>query len=109
MPTFRNKVLDALVEPVDLTRKGAVESFVNASLRDLPHHLKLGIFADSILLETLSRATHGGRVPQGEELRDLIEKWEAHPFTPIRQYARLMTSLVLFADQELRPSEEAVS
>ncbi|MBS1847468.1 MAG: hypothetical protein JST73_04260, partial [Actinobacteria bacterium] len=47
-----------------------------------------------------TRATHGGRIPPASELRALVGAWESNPLTPIRQYARLVSSLVLFADQE---------
>lgn len=91
-----------MIEPIDLTRKAAVENFVAGSIADLPQHLRLGIIADSILLESITRFTHRGKIPDSESLRALMESWESNPFTPIRQYARLFTSLTLFADQELR-------
>lgn len=100
MPSFKNQVIDVLLEPLDPTQRGAAEAFIAQSLADLPQHLKIGIALDSVLLEGLTRATHGGRIPEAATLRALIAKWESNPLTPIRQYARLLSSLVLFADQE---------
>lgn len=105
MPSFRNRVVDALLAPLDPLQRGRAEAFVEGSLADLPQHLRLGIFADSVLLEIVTRATHGGRIPDEATLRGLVERWEANPLTPIRQYARLLSSLVLFADVETRPDD----
>lgn len=100
MPSFRSRVIDALLEPVGPVQRGRVEAFISGSLDDLPQHLKIGIALDSVLLEVITRATHGGRIPPASELRALVGAWESNPLTPIRQYARLVSSLVLFADQE---------
>lgn len=103
MPGFRSRILEAYLAPLTPTQRGTAEAFIAGSLRDLPHHLRIGLAADSILLEAITRATHGGRIPDDATLRELVTRWEANPFTPIRQYARLVTSLVLFADQETTP------
>ena len=108
MLSFRSRVVGALLGAVDPATRPAVQAFVDASLDDLPQHLHLGIAADSILLEVICRATHGGRIPDDETLRALVVEWEASPLTPIRQYARLLSSLVLFADQEHRPAPAPV-
>lgn len=108
MPSFKSRIIDALLAPLEPTQRGATEAFIAGSLADLPQHLKIGIAVDSMLLEALTRATHGGRIPDDETLRELITTWESNPLTPIRQYARLLSSLVLFADQETRPDTEEV-
>ena len=100
MPAFRTRIIEALLEPLDPTQRGTVEAFIAGSLGDLPQHLRIGLALDSVLLEALTRATHGGRIPDKAVLRELVAQWEANPFTPIRQYARLVSSLVLFGDQE---------
>lgn len=100
MPSFRTRIIDALLEPLSPTQRGRAEAFITGSLADLPQHLKIGLALDSVLLEALTRAGHGGRVPDNAALRTLVGDWERHPLTPIRQYARLVSSLVLFADQE---------
>ena len=108
MGSFRSRIIDALLEPLDPTQRGATEAFIAGSLADLPQHLKIGIALDSVLLEALTRVTHGGRIPDDATLRELIARWEANPLTPIRQYARLLSSLVLFADQETLPEARPV-
>lgn len=102
MSSFRSRVIDALLEPLDVTQRAAVEDFIDGSLGDLPQHLGLGIALVSLLLEVLTRAGHGGHIPDDATLRSLVGRWEASPLTPVRQYARLLSSLVLFADQETR-------
>lgn len=102
MPDFTNRILDALMAPLEPTQRGTTEAFIAGSLGDLPQHLKFGIAVDSILLETYTRATNGGRIPDADTLRAVVARWESNPLTPIRQYARLLSSLVLFADQETR-------
>ena len=107
MKSFQRRVVRALLDPVEPAVRPAVKAFVEASLADMPHHLQLGIGLDSILLEAITRATHGGRIPDDDALRDQVVRWESNPLTPIRQYARLLSSLVLFGDQENRPAELA--
>jgi len=108
MASFRSRIIEALLAPLDPTQRGAAEAFVAGSLADLPQHLKIGIALDSVLLEALTRVTHGGRIPDEATLRKLIATWESNPLTPIRQYARLLSSLVLFADEETRPDPREV-
>lgn len=103
MPSFRDQVITALLEPLEPTQRERVEGFVAGSLGDLPHHLRFGIALDSVLLEAITRTTNKGRVPDPSELRALVARWETNPLTPIRQYARLLSSLVLFGDHETRP------
>lgn len=108
MASFRSRVIDALLAPLDPVQRGPAEQFVYGSLADLPEHLGLGIAGASVLLEVVTRATHRGRIPDQETLRALVATWASHPFTPVRQYARMLSSLVLFADQETREAVERV-
>ncbi len=108
MASFRTRVTDALLAPLDPVQRGPAEAFVDGSLGDLPAHLRLGIAGASVLLEAVTRAGHGGRIPDDATLRDLSDRWATNPFTPVRQYARLLSSLVLFADQETRGLVEDV-
>lgn len=103
MASFRSRVTDALLEPLDPVQRGPAEQFVDGSLGDLPQHLRLGITGASVLLEIITRAGHQGRIPDNATLRGLVARWSTNPFTPIRQYARMLSSLVLFADQETLP------
>jgi hypothetical protein len=108
MMSFRRRLVAALLGTIDPSARPAVEAFVEASLADMPHHLQLGIAADSLLLEFVCRATHGGLIPDDAALVEMLASWETSPLTPIRQYARLLSSLVLFADQEHRPPHAAL-
>ena len=40
------------------------------------------------------------REPDAATVRRQVTSWETNPISFIRQYARLLTSLVLFAEQE---------
>lgn len=104
MMSFQRRVVHALLEPIEPAIRPAVAAFVEASLDDLPHHLQLGIGVDAVLLEALTRLGNGGRIPDDVTLRRLVLTWESNPLTPIRQYARLLSSLVLFGEQENLPS-----
>ncbi len=109
MPGFTDRIVDALLAPLDPVQRGPAEAFVHGSLDDLPQHLGIGIALDSVLLEAWTRLTHRGRIPDDATLRALIARWESNPLTPIRQYARMLSSLVLFADQETTPDSRGAA
>ncbi len=56
--------------------------------------------AETLLLGSCDRLLRAGRGGRGLDLDTL----EANPIGPVRQYARLMKSLVLFAEYELAPA-----
>ena len=65
----------------------------------MPEHLKIGVAADSVLLSVWARAKHPFDLTD-EALLDLLEGWETSRLAPVRQYARLLGSLVIFAENE---------
>jgi hypothetical protein len=64
----------------------------------MPGHLRLPVASASLMLGAWARLPAPGRTRQ-VALRPLEES----PLGPIRQYARLMRTLALFAEHEVRP------
>jgi hypothetical protein len=69
----------------------------------MPEHLRAGVAAESIVLGASSWFEHRiGRLDESR-LRARVAGWKASKIDPIRQYVRLLESLVLFAENELGP------
>jgi hypothetical protein len=66
---------------------------------DMPEHLRAGVVAESLLLGTWDRARRRGS-PGAVDLDPL----ERSRIDVVRQYVRLLRSLVLFAENELAPA-----
>lgn len=101
---FEREVVATLVSPtLDDQQRTAVESYVDDSLRAMPEHLRAGVAAESLLFGAWPRVQ---RLFGGLDRRTLdarIERWKASRFDLIRQYVRLLQSLVLFAEHEQTP------
>ena len=61
--------------------------------------LRESILGESILLGSYVRLRRGLH-PSPAAILAAIDQWERHPVGVIRQYARLLSSLVIFAQQE---------
>jgi hypothetical protein len=100
MLRFEREVVATLADPeLDEGTRAAVESYVDDSLRSMPEYLRAGVVAESLLFRSwvgVARAL-GNRRP----LSAHVERWKASPIDPMRQYVRLLHSLVLFAENEL--------
>lgn len=94
---FERQVVDALTTTSDPAVRRRVESWVESSLRAMPQHLRLGVLAESVAVGAWARAAR--RDPQG-----VVAALDASPVALLRQYPRLLRSLVLFAEQELAPA-----
>jgi hypothetical protein len=107
---FEHEVVGTLIAGSDPEARAAIEAFVNGSLRDMPEHLRLGVAGESVLLGAYVRALRAtGRLPAGDTgaLARLLDGWEASRVGVLRQYVRLMKSLVVFAENELAPEAAA--
>jgi hypothetical protein len=108
LPTMlwlERQVVATLASDVDPRRRLALEGYVDGVLRAMPEHLRLGVAAESVVLgsgEWISR-----RLGSRRSLTDRIGGWEHSRIGPIRQYVRLLSSLVIFADEELAPETPA--
>jgi hypothetical protein len=96
---LERRVVTALAGPDDDRTGGAISEFVDSSFRAMPQHLRLGVVGESLVLGTWVRVRHGSS-PSVDAVTHEIEMWEHHPIGVIRQYARLLSSLVIFAQQE---------
>jgi hypothetical protein len=96
---LERQVVAALSADVDPPRRRAVEKYVDGVLRVMPEHLRFGVAGESIVLG--SGAWLSTRLGSQRTMLERIEGWERNPIGPIRQYARLLSSLVLFASEEL--------
>jgi len=88
---------------LDAGERSAVESYVSSTLRSMPEHLRAGVAAESIVLGGWSWLEHRvGRLDE-HRLRTRVARWKTSKLDPVRQYVRLLHSLVLFAENELAP------
>jgi hypothetical protein len=99
---LEGRVVDALAGKDDDRTEGAISAFVGSSLASMPQHLRLGVALESIALGTWVRLRHGTD-PGPAVIRRCLTGWEHHPVGVVRQYPRLLSSLVIFAQQELQP------
>ena len=89
---------------LDDPARAAVESYVDETLRSMPEHLRVGVLAESLLFGARPRLELAlGRV-SSDGLRSRVERWKTSRIDFVRQYVRLLQSLVLFAENELAPS-----
>ena len=94
-------VVNALIDDDDARRRAAITDYVDGSLRDMPQHLRFGVAAESVVLGIRPRVMSLLGRFGSEQARASVRRWEASPIGLVRQYPRLLGSLVLFADGEL--------
>jgi hypothetical protein len=101
---FERQVVGTLMDPaLDASTRSAVESYVSTTLRSMPEHLRAGVAAESMVLGASSWVEQRiGRLDRGR-LRARVDSWKTSKIDPVRQYVRLLESLVLFAENELGP------
>jgi hypothetical protein len=98
---LEGRVVDAIAGEDDARTGGAITEFVDSSLAAMPQHLRLGVALESLGLGAWVRLRHGPN-PDADAIRRSITGWEHNPIGVVRQYPRLLSSLVIFAQQELR-------
>lgn len=100
---FERQLVTTMVSHLGHDERDRVSSYVEGSLGAIPEHIRLGVGAGSLVLGAWARLP--GRL--GGALRDgsgvSLRALETSPLNPVRQYARFMRSLVLFAQHELQP------
>jgi hypothetical protein len=105
MLSFERQVVAVLAGDVDPAQRKAIDSYVDGALGALPEIIRLGVAAESVALggwakiDGLRQRRNGG--PVGPRLAPL----ESSFIGPVRQYVRLLRSLVLFAQYE-QPEDE---
>jgi hypothetical protein len=100
---FERRVVNSLTAGLVPELRRPVVEYVDGAVRALPEHLRAGLAAESLLLGACDRLLAAFRSGAGLGLESL----ETSPLGPVRQYARLMESLVLFAEHELAPGPAA--
>jgi hypothetical protein len=95
---FERRMVAALTTTSDPARRAGIEGWVDASLRDMPEHLRAGVAAESIGLGLWASLRSLRSVADDHAL---LGSFERSPLWPVRQYVRLLRSLVLFAENEL--------
>lgn len=101
---FERVVVGALVTNPDQAVRSSVEAFVDGSLRDMPEPIRLGVAAESLALGAYAKAQRSRGRLDDHELAERFDAWERSPIGPLRNYVRMMKSLVLFAENELAPA-----
>jgi hypothetical protein len=98
---LEREVVASLTDDNDARRRTAIADYVDGALRAMPEHLRLGVAAESLVLGHRPRLLSlVGRFDR-QRARDSVHRWEESRVGLIRQYPRLLSSLVLFADGEL--------
>jgi hypothetical protein len=96
---LEREVVATLTAGVEPGRRVAIERYVDGVLRAMPEHLRFGVAGESVVLGF--GAWTARRLGSRRDLGDRLDAWERSRVGVIRQYVRLLSSLVMFADQEL--------
>src|SRR3954470_5790438 len=91
MLPFERELVARLTGTPNQERRAAIAAFVDATLHDMPEHIRAGIAAASVALGGWSKVRPGGVG---------VESLDGSRLGPLRQYVRLFRSLVLFAEEE---------
>jgi hypothetical protein len=98
---FEREVVGALVTHPDQSVRSSVEVFVDGSLRDMPEPIRAGVAAESLLLGAYAAFLRSRGRLGGDQLVARLDVWERSRIDFLRQWVRMMKSLVLFAEHEL--------
>ncbi len=101
---LERQVVASFANPaLDERTRHSVEAYVENTLRSMPEYLRAGVAAESLLFGAWPRiASSLGRL-DADGIKRRIERWSTSRLDPLRQYVRLLHSLVLFAENELVP------
>lgn len=101
---FERQIVATLMSPATNERwRPEIEAYVDGALRSMPEYLRAGVGAESLAFGAWPRLQRAlGRLDRAE-LEQQVERWKTSRFDPVRQYVRLLQSLVLFAENELIP------
>lgn len=94
MLRFERHVVASLTDTADPDQRAAIASFVDGTLAAMPEHLRAGVAAESVALALWARLR--GVAPDA-----VVAALRRSPVGLLRQYERLLGSLVLFAENEL--------
>ena len=98
MFAFERRVVQAMITTDRTQIRNEVEAFVDTSLAAMPEHLRAGIAGITLLIGSWSAARR--LLGLGRSDQATLTWLESHPVGLVRQWARALRSLVLFAEQE---------
>jgi hypothetical protein len=101
---LERQIVASLVSPtIDQRGRDEIEAYVDGALRSMPEYLRAGVGAESLAFGAWPRLqqTLGRLDPTA--LAERVDRWKTSRLDPVRQYVRLLQSLVLFAENELIP------
>ncbi|MBM3674530.1 MAG: hypothetical protein FJW88_06160 [Actinobacteria bacterium] len=101
---LERRVVASLSENLDHAQRESVAAFVEGCLRSMPELLRFGVAAESVVLGAAPWLRERLGRSEGPSIAARMARWERNPVGPIRQYPRLLSSLVLFATEELVPA-----
>ena len=96
---FERQVVAALSRDEPPAVRSSIESYVDGALGALPEHIRAGVVAGSLTLGAWAKLDglfHRGDAGGGLRLGPL----ESSPIAPVRQYLRLLRTLVIVAKYE---------
>ncbi len=86
---------------LDDRSRAAVESYVSDTLRSMPEHLRVACSPNHCSSALPTLVAHALGRDDDAALRARLEHWSTSRIDFVRQYVRLLHSLVLFAENEL--------
>ncbi len=98
---LEREVVASLTADVEPAHRAAIEGYVDGVLEDMPEVLRLGVAGESVVLGAGIRLAR--RAGSRRDLHAWMDMFERSPIGPVRQYVRLLTSLTIFAIEELAP------
>jgi hypothetical protein len=101
------RIVEVLSEDAPPEHHAEIERYVDECLRDMPEFLRLGVALESIGLGLLTRLTGVFR-PGRDAVRHRMEACARSHVDLIRQYVRMLHSLVVFASLELSKEPETL-
>lgn len=94
---FERRVVTAMLTAEDPRQRSLTVDHVDGALAALPELIRFGVAAETVALDTWYRIRSlAGTVDD----RALVASLESNPIGLVRQYVRLLRSLVLFSEQE---------
>jgi hypothetical protein len=102
---LERRVVAALTRDIDVQFRPQVTAYVDAALRSMPEYLRAGVAAESVVLGAPARLLDATGRLDDTTLHRVLDRLERSPIDPVRQYVRLLSSLVLFAQEELVPAD----
>ena len=101
MLAVERQVTRALLTQHDAATRRRTEEFVEASLRDMPEHLRAGVLVESVAVAAAITAVRvSTKRSQPEAVEAVLRSLTQSRIGLLRQYPRLFRSLTVFGECE---------